>query len=82
MSTTIRISDETKARIDQLTGLTGLQIQTLVDRALAEFERALFFGETNRRFAELRGDTAAWQALTAERDELSGTLADGIDGTE
>jgi hypothetical protein len=79
MSRTIRISDETKARIDHLTDLTGLQVESLVARALSEFERALFFGETNRRFAELRRDKTVWQELTRERDELSGTRADRID---
>lgn len=76
MSTTIRISDATKARIDSLAAQSGLQIQALVDRAIAQYERAAFFDEMNKAFAELRQDESAWAEFEAERAELDGALAD------
>jgi predicted transcriptional regulator len=76
VSTTIRISDSTKARIDSLAAQSGLQIQALVDVAIAQYERAAFFDEMNRRFSELRADEPAWKHLQAERVELDGALAD------
>lgn len=78
MSTTIRIADETKARIDRLAAESGLQIQLLVDRAVSEYERTTFFHQLNARFGELRGDEQTWRALSEERDELAGALADWI----
>ena len=76
MSTTIRVSDATKARIDSLAAQSGLQIQTLVERAVAQYERAAFFDQMNKRFAEIRGDDAGWADLVSERDQLDGALAD------
>jgi hypothetical protein len=76
VSTTIRISDSTKARIDSLAAQSGLQIQALVDRAIAQYERTAFFDEMNKRFSELRADEPAWKDLQAERVELDGALAD------
>lgn len=78
MSTTIRIADETKVRIDRLAAESGLQIQALVDRAIAEYERATFFHRLNTRASELREDPREWRGLSEERDELAGALADWI----
>ena len=78
MSTTIRVSDATKARIDHLAEVTGLQIQRIVDRAVADLERTLFFDQTNRRFAELRGSAIEWDEIEQERKALSASLRDRL----
>ena len=78
MSTTIRVSSATKARIDALASTSGLQIQAVVDQAVAELERARFFEAFNRRSAELRADPNAWREIQTERAELDGALADWI----
>jgi predicted transcriptional regulator len=79
VSTTIRISDAAKARIDELAAVHGLQIQALVDRAIMEYERIAFFEQVNSRFAELRADGSTWQEILAEREQMAGALADWID---
>lgn len=76
MSTTIRITSATKARIDALAQHTGRQIQAVVDVAIADLERATFFDDVDRRFGELRSDPALWSQLIAERAELDRSLAD------
>jgi predicted transcriptional regulator len=76
VSTTIRVSATTKARIDALAATSGRQIQAIVDDAIAEFERSMFFDAVDRRLLALRGEPAEWEALQAERRELDGSLAD------
>ncbi|HEX6677076.1 MAG TPA: hypothetical protein VF486_18860 [Actinomycetes bacterium] len=38
-----------------------------------------FFAELDAAYARLRADPAAWEEELAERAELEGTLADGLD---
>jgi predicted transcriptional regulator len=78
MSTTIRVSSDTKARIDALAASSGIQIQAVVDQAVAELERTRFFEAFNRRSAELRANPDEWREIQAERAELDGALADWI----
>lgn len=79
MSTTIRVTDETKRRIRELAETTGRQMQDVVGEAISDYERKLFWERTNERFAELRRDPDQWEEIVAEREEWSGTLADGLD---
>ena len=78
MSTTIRVSSETKARIDALVASSGMQIQAVVDRAIADFERTCFFDALDRRLMELKSDPVQWEELQNEHRELDGSLADWI----
>jgi len=43
------------------------------------YRRERFFAELNDAFARLRADPVAWAEVLAERAELEGTLADGLD---
>lgn len=76
MSTTIRMSARTKARIDALAATSGRQIQAIVDDAITEFERSSFFDAVDRQLLALRREPAEWDALEAERRELDGSLGD------
>lgn len=76
MSTTIRISDETKERIATLASSTGRPMTELLDDAVEALERKLFFDELNARYAELRHDPEAWAEIRAEREAEEGSLED------
>lgn len=76
MSTTIRISDETKERIAKLASSTGRPMTELLDAAVDALERKLFFDELNARYAELRDDPQAWAGIRAEREAEEGSLGD------
>jgi hypothetical protein len=41
--------------------------------------RERFFAELHAAYARLRADPTAWEEELAERAELEGTLADGLD---
>ena len=76
MSTTIRVSSETRDRIALLADETGQPMNAIVEDALDALERRRFFATLNSRFAELRGDPASWTAIEAERAIEAGSLRD------
>ncbi len=59
----------------------GVLIRPAVAVPLDEYHRQ-FLAETNRAYAALRQDAAAWAEIEAERAELEGTLMDGLDPDE
>lgn len=79
MSTTIRISDETKARIDKLAADTGRRLTDVVEQAVDTLERRVFFDAVNRRYAELRADPESWAEIEAERALEENALRDGLE---
>lgn len=79
MSTTIRVADATKRRVRVLADITGKQMRAVVEEAVAEYERKVFWEQTNARYAELRRDRNEWAWVEAEREGESGVLHDGYD---
>lgn len=78
MSTTIRVSRDTRARLAKLAEQAGTPMTAIVDQAVDRLERHRFFEELNRQVAALRADPVAWAEYEAERAEWDGTLMDGL----
>lgn len=76
MSTTIRVSEETRDRFAELARATGRPMTQLVDEAVDALERRIFFDRLSTRYEELRADREAWDEIVAERRAESGALAD------
>ena len=79
MSTTIRVSNELKQRIDSLSATTGRRLQDVIARGIAEYEKVVFWERFNTEVEELRADRKAWAEELAERALWEGTLRDGLD---
>lgn len=76
MSTTIRVSEETRDRLASLAGATGRPMTSILDDAVEALERKMFFDRLNRRYQELRDDSAAWSEIEQERRVEEGALED------
>ena len=76
MSTTIRVSEETRDRLASLANATGRPMTRVLDDAVEALERTVFFDRFNRRYRELREDSAAWSEIERERGVEEGTLGD------
>ncbi len=76
MSTTIRVSEETRDRLASLAGATGRPMTRVLDDAVEALERKLFFDAFNRRFRELRDDPEAWAEIERERRAEEGAAGD------
>jgi predicted transcriptional regulator len=76
MSTTIRVSEQTRDRFATLANATGRPMTQLLEEAADALERRLFFDQFSARYEELRSDPAAWQEITAERAAEAGPVDD------
>jgi hypothetical protein len=76
MSTTIRVSEDTRDRFAKLAEATGRSMSRLLDEAADALERRLFFDRLADRFTKLRDDPDAWAEIGAERQWESGALGD------
>jgi predicted transcriptional regulator len=76
MSTTIRVSNETRDRFAKLADATGRPMTQLLDEAADALERRVFFNQFSARYEELRADSRAWAEVEAERAAESSTVAD------
>ena len=77
MSTTIRVSEDTRDRFSKLASETGRPMTQLLDEAADALERRLFFDKIDVRYDEVRSDTDAWAEIEMERSLESGALSDG-----
>jgi hypothetical protein len=76
MSTTIRVSEQTRDRFARLAVLTGQPMTQLLDEAVDALERRVFFDRLEARFDALRDDPVAWAEIEAERATESATVRD------
>lgn len=76
MSTTIRVSEQTRDRFAKLADETGRPMTQLLDEAADALERRVFFDRFSTRYEELRADPAAWGEIETERAAERGTLLD------
>ena len=77
MSTTIRVSENTRDRFARLADSTGRPMTQLLDEAADALERRLFFDQMTDRFGALRTDEAAWAEIETERALEDGAASDG-----
>ncbi len=76
MSTTIRVSGQTRDRFAKLAQATGRPMSQLVDEAADALERRVFFDRLSAGYEALRADSRAWAEIEAERALESGPLRD------
>jgi hypothetical protein len=76
MSTTIRVSEQTRDRFARLAEATGRPMTQLVDEAADALERRVFFDQLSARYEALHADAAAWTEIEAERTAESGAVRD------
>lgn len=79
MAHTARISEASDAIIHDLVIKTGKSKIVIIEEALESYrfrERMRLFNESYER---LRTDKKAWTGELAEREELEGTLRDGME---
>src|SRR5271156_949908 len=79
---TIRIREASHQILKELAEQTGETMMDVLDKALEDYRRKLFFEQMNAGYAELRADPEAWAKHLAERKLWDTTLMDGLDADE
>ncbi|HZC72695.1 MAG TPA: hypothetical protein VE442_18500 [Jatrophihabitans sp.] len=78
MTTTVRVSDETHARLAALSAATGKRMQTIVEAAVAAYERDQFWAAFDAGYDALASDSEQWAGLLAERESESRSMTDDV----
>jgi predicted transcriptional regulator len=76
VSTTIRVSEATRQRVADLAAATGRQMQTVVDDAVAAYERTVFWDAFESGYDGLTRDPDQWASVAAERAAEEQALGD------
>lgn len=76
MSTTIRVSEETRDRLAALADSTKRPMTKVLDDAVDALERRVFFERFNRRYQNLRDQPETWAEIEAERRAEEGAVGD------
>ena len=85
MSTTIenpniRVSPHSKATLRELAKREGKPMQAVLDQAIEQYRRDMFFRDLNESYVRLQADPGDWKQELAERDAWETTLMDGLAG--
>ncbi len=79
---TVPISESSHRLLCDLAGQTGQSVQQVLDQALEDYRRKVFFEGLAADFAALKADPEAWAEELAERKLWDSTLMDGLDPDE
>ncbi|MBI3974231.1 MAG: hypothetical protein HY332_23380 [Chloroflexi bacterium] len=75
----VRVDAQTYERARRLAATHDLSITEVIERAIEQEERRLFYQHVNEAIERLRAEPAAWAAYHEESRELDATAADGLD---
>ena len=66
-STTIRVTNQARETLRELSQITGKRQQDVVDEAFETYRRQVLLDRANAAYAALRSDAKAWEAELEER---------------
>lgn len=76
---TITISEAAQQLLQELADLEKTSAEVVLDRALENYRRELFWKQTNEAYGALKADPEAWAEELAERELWEQTIADGVE---
>jgi predicted transcriptional regulator len=76
--TTAKISALSARRLHRLQSLYHKPKTVIIDLALKNYENQILLDEINEGYARLKADKKAWKEELQERQELEGTIGDGL----
>jgi predicted transcriptional regulator len=79
-TTTIRVSAQDRALLQELADALGRPQQEIVHDALEQYRRLELLRGMNAAFAALRADPEAWASVLAERRDWDALLDDAVLG--
>lgn len=77
--TTAKISPKAARILERLQQRYHKPKTALIDLALKKYEDQILLEEINEGYARLKADKHAWEEELIERQELEGTVGDGLE---
>jgi predicted transcriptional regulator len=81
-TTTIRISKEVYDTVKSIAQQKQGKIQDVVEQAVKDYKKKVFFDSLNSAYASLKADSQSWEEEVAERAEWDVTLKDGLENED
>ena len=78
-TTVVRVKATTHAALQVISKQTGKTMQLIVEKAIEDYQKKLFWETTNAAYAALHEDQEAWEDEKAERSAWEATLSDGLE---
>lgn len=78
----LRIADQTREVLRELARLEGASMQSVLDKALAEYQKKRFFDTLEAGFQALKNNGNAWNEEQQEQQEWGNTLLDNVEPDE
>lgn len=79
MAQTARISNKSDHILQEMVKLTGLNKSEVIESALADFRHKERMRRFNESYLRLKNNPAAWEEELKDREELEGTIGDGLE---
>ena len=79
---TAKITEQSALILDRLHRRFHKSKTALIDQALKRYEDQIILDEINEGYARLKADKNAWKEELLEREELEGTIGDGLEDEE
>ena len=76
---TVRISERSRELLRELAQNTDTTMQSVIERALMEYRKRLFWNQAERDFSTMRDDPEVWNEEIAEREHWDVSLMDGLE---
>ncbi len=79
-TTIVRVTQDTHTLLRAISKETGATMQSILEEAVRERHKALFWEQTDAAFASLKADKEAWGDMVSEREAWDDALPDGMEG--
>jgi hypothetical protein len=79
MSYTIRIGEETRNILHEISQQEKISIQAVLEKAIEKSRRQYVLAQTNRAYTKLRKNPQAWEEEMNERTSWENTLSDDLE---
>ena len=81
-STTVRVSDAAHALLKEIAEQSQTSMSAVIELALEEHRKRLFWAQARCEFEQLRSDANSWQAEQEEAEVWDASIGDGLDSDD
>lgn len=78
-SVTVRMSESVREKLRLMSSNSGRPMQEILETAVEEYERKMFWGQFNKAYGDMRRNLKAWKQELEERAVWDAAIADGLE---
>ncbi len=79
MAISAKITEQSKELVDEIASQTGETRMNVIEKAMIYYKRQIDMEQLDKDYGRLRSNKKLWEKELKEREELDGTLEDGLE---